>query len=243
MNENEGSKRDFLLISESPAFLKADLADGTNVPAGTDFVYWAGMGGNFLRLEQHSEASGWGPRAQRLLTEMRSYRERALPVGAILTQRRIPIHLDNGTPWDLRDEAFIMMGGGAHVECAQLFASDGRTPISGVFPFLDAKGQPIRFPDGKPSAWRLGFSREFTLVRQPRSSADDAPWNGEVSSISGTTVSYCPGSISIRLLTRRLTTQTSLSSFSATASLPPTTARALNSGEQSSAPARGRLAL
>jgi hypothetical protein len=66
-----------------------------------------------------------------------------------------------------------MGGGGAHVDIGPLLSPEHGQPITGLFPFLDARGQAICFSNGEPVGLRLGFSRSYTLLEQPHSPSDD----------------------------------------------------------------------
>ena len=116
MDVEHDKERDHLFLSESPKLLSLDLADGTNVAPGTDYVYRARTSGTTVDLTQHREAHSWLEHGMRLLVAFRGFREVARPVGVVLTQHRSPSFGMNGRPSTLRYHAMVSGGGGVSIK-------------------------------------------------------------------------------------------------------------------------------
>jgi hypothetical protein len=164
--------RDYLLLSESPSFLRAQLADGTNIAAEREWGWALRTNDILVDLNRKTSPDDWPKRIERLLADVRALRQLAAPVAAILQQTRIPRFLTNGQP-ALANRTSLFFGGGSSIEPSTLFSLKTGEPLRGLFPFIDAKGTPIVFADKTPVAMRLGFSRSITAVEQPRAVGDD----------------------------------------------------------------------
>lgn len=174
------SRRESLFLSENPAILATDLADGTNVVSGTNFICRTTVRQHDLRLNEYTEGAGWKERAERILREFRELRERSSPVGAVCSEKRIPAFANNGTPPELsRRGSLIASGGSTHTEPSFLLERDGQAVRSGLFCVLDARGVPMSSKVGAPLALRFGSFRHFTLIELPRSVHDERPMRME----------------------------------------------------------------
>jgi hypothetical protein len=164
--------RDYLLLSESPSLLRAELADGTNVARDTDLVWALRTHHILVDPDKTTSTDDWSKRIERLLVDMRRLRQSAAPIAATLAQTRSPGFLSNGQP-ALAGCKPLFSGGGSGIESSWLFSPKTREPLRGLFPFIDFKGMPIVFPDKTPVAMRLGFSRNITVAEKPRTVGDD----------------------------------------------------------------------
>lgn len=169
------SKRDWRYVTENPKLLEMELEDGTNVPPNTDYAHRPSMDGRIIHLNTHQGS----PRTvassfERVLAEFRRFRERARPVGAFMSQHRIPAYGENGIPPELMREERLLSGGpGASIEVTQLLSRSDMRPLVGTFPFMDAKGRFLLYTDGSPIAFHLGFSRTFTFFEPARAVHDN----------------------------------------------------------------------
>jgi hypothetical protein len=169
---SEANVRDYLLLSESPSFLNIDLGDGTNIARDSDWGWAARTQDILVDLNRTTSSDNWSGRIERLLSDVRALRNSASPVAAILHQTRLPRFLANGRP-ALAGRVPLFGGRGSGLEPSSLFSLKTREPLRGLFPFIDAGGSPIVFPDKTPVAMRLGFSRQITVAEQARSVGDN----------------------------------------------------------------------
>jgi len=166
--------RDSLFLSENPAWLNVKLCDGTNVPPQADIFFAVSCSERDLRLDRHEESAGWHARTERLLADFRQFRNTALPVGAILHERRIPAFGKNAQPAEFHNQSkMIRFGGGARVEPSPLFDRATREYAPGLFPFLDVNGNLMVSPDRRPLAFRFGLTRQIMIAEAGHSASDN----------------------------------------------------------------------
>ena len=175
MTSAESSENDRLiyLLSENPRLLETNLDDGTNVSYGTLFRdAWSESSGIHVDFSNSYEAPKWKTLITPLIEEFQILRQ--FPsVSATLEQKRSPAYLTNGTiqhraNWNDAYRNLFYAGGENLFSATQLLDADTGHPLSGLFPFLDARGTPISFPNGDPIAYRLGLTQNRILYQKDR---------------------------------------------------------------------------
>lgn len=166
--------RDSLFLSESPACLRLQLLNGTNLAPDTAALFQIAIGNSDIDFAVHRESPGWSRRVEILMEEFRQLRTLALPVGAVILESRVPRFGENGWPFALRrEEARICSGGGASWEFSFAYDPATKELAEGLFPVLDGKGNPLILPNGRPIGVRFGLFRQITVVERARAVSDN----------------------------------------------------------------------
>lgn len=149
-----------------------DLADGTNVIEGTDYVYRSSQTTTWYVPRNSKTASNWTSR----LVSMREHFEGMAfvnrPIECTMLQTRVPAYHVNPLPEPIAiNNSTMGAGGGLSRDCSELSTRD-MIPIFSEYPFRDATGKPICNSAGDAFGWRYGLSRMYFKCSGPN-------WVGE----------------------------------------------------------------
>lgn len=149
-----------------------ELADGTNVIEGTDYVYRDSQTTNWYIPRDSKPARQWMSRLERMREHFDGMAFVNRPIECTLVQTRVPGYHVNPLPQPIDiNDATMGAGGGLGRDCSELYTRE-QIPIFSDYPFRDATGKPICNSAGDAFGWRFGFSRMYFKSSGPN-------WVGE----------------------------------------------------------------
>lgn len=142
-----------------------ELQDGTNLPAGTNYIWQQRKSERWFEPAAVVENPNWRRTLERLSERMKAFQLQGKRFPVYLKQSQIPpLGGDTKAPVSVRD---CSCGTGLDLEPVHLRPQVVVVPS---FSFPDATGKPIATSTGEPSPFRLGFSRTHYVKR---ASAED----------------------------------------------------------------------
>jgi hypothetical protein len=139
-----------------------ELEDGTNLPAGTDFIWQSWQSKFWFHPEKTVENPHWRKTLERLTDRMKQFQNLGKRFPVKLEQIQVPpIGRDSGiAPKRQREEGSIGFG----MELDPVFLKLKGAVIPS-FAFSDAAGRPIANSAGDPFPYRLGFQRTHFIKK------------------------------------------------------------------------------
>ena len=157
------------------------LADGTNLPEGTDYAQTVTIDGGYLVPAEHVETNGWRDQAGHLRDRLREFRVGSRPVRAWLSQSHTPLPGANTAPAELlrsycaeSDQLQSSFGGCRLEPATPLRAMQGGT-LPTLFAFKDFRGKDLAYSSGTPVPLRLGLSRQLVFLNGSNAVSEDRP--------------------------------------------------------------------
>ncbi|HBJ34959.1 MAG TPA: hypothetical protein DDZ51_09410 [Planctomycetaceae bacterium] len=158
-----------------------EFADGTNVIAGTDYVYSDICTTTWYVPRESETIRNWESRWEKMREHFDRMAFVTRPIECTMLQNRVPgYHLNPLPELPSFGKDVMGMGSGLSREPAELVTRDG-IPIFSDFPIRDAVGTSIANSAGEGFGWRFGVFRQYYKRSGPQ-------WAGEAREYPGPSV-------------------------------------------------------